>query len=255
MARNLSAFQQEEISYLQQADKLTFAYDAVRGEAPPSSTPLGTTQINTAQSTSIFGFKRENVTIAYRDFFNTLVMPQLLSDLSAEHVMRFTGSTQELMKLDNMASELYANKFVKESILNGRTVTQEDVDRAKAKAVQEYKKLGTSRFLQIKKAFYEDAEFEFDYVIDNENYDVQSMAINLKSVIGDLASNPAILQDPRLKLLYFKFAEKLGINQAELDAADDQATEMQQHMAQQEGIQELTQGKISPQLALPTNQQ
>lgn len=231
--RNLSAFESEEQSYLQQAEKLTFSYDAVRGENPASGTPLGTTEIVTSQAMSTFGFKRENVTIAYRDFFNSLVMPQLLSDLNAEHIMRFTGSSQELAKLDMMASELYANQFIKEEVLKGNFPTIADVEKAKQEKIKEYKKLGTSRFLKIKEAFYDDAEFEFDYVIDNENYDVQAITSNLKTVIGDLASNPAILQDPRLKLMYFKFAEKIGVSQAEIEAADEQAAEMEQHEAQQ----------------------
>jgi hypothetical protein len=87
-------------------------------------------------------------------------------------------------------------------------------------------------------------EYEFDYVIDNENYDVQSIAANLKSVISDIASNPAILQDPRLKLMYFKFAERIGINQAELEAADDQAQEMQQSMQGQQQLQQALQGNF-----------
>lgn len=236
--RNLGAFQDEEASYMQQADKLTFSYDAVRGENPASGTPLGTTEIVTSQAMSTFGFKRENVTIAYRDFFNTLVMPQLLSDLSAEHIMRFTGSSQEILKLDTMASELYANDFIKEEVLNGKFPTQQEVDKAKQDRVKQYKKLGTSRFLKIKEAFYDDAEFEFDYVIDNENYDAQAITSNLKTVIGDLASNPGILQDPRLKLMYFKFAEKIGVSQAELESAEDQASEMEQHVGQQQMLQQ-----------------
>jgi hypothetical protein len=242
--RNLAAFDSEEQSYLQQADKLTFAYDAVRGENPTASTPLGTTQIVTAQASSTFGFKRENICIAYREFFNELVMPQLLSDLTAEHVMRFTGSTQELQKLDMMAAELHSNNFIKSKVLNGEFPTQEEVEAEKQKSIREYRKLGTSRFLAMKKAFYGDVEYEFDYVIDNENYDVQSIAANLKSVISDIASNPAILQDPRLKLMYFKFAERIGINQAELEAADDQAQEMQQSMQGQQQLQQALQGNF-----------
>lgn len=231
--RNLQAFSSEEQSYLQQADKLTFAYESVRGETPPSSTPLGTTQIVTAQASSTFGFKRENICIAYRDFFNEMVMPQLITDLTEEHIMRFTGSSQELMKLDTMASELHANDFVKKELLAGRIVTQEQVDLEKARAIKEYKKLGTSRFLNLKKSFYDNAEYEFDYIIDNENYDTQTLATNLKTVISDIAGNPSILQDPRLKLLYFKFAQNLGVNQAELELADEQAQNQEQGNVEQ----------------------
>jgi len=232
--RNLQAFDSEESSYLSQADKLTFSYEAVRGETAPSSTPLGVVQIANAQASSVFAFKRENFALGIRDFFNELVLPQLMRDLTKEHIMRFTGSPQELMKLDNMGSELYANEFIKSRILNGHNITAEEVDAAKRKFVSEHKKLGQNRFVKLKDAFYDDVQFEFDFIIDNEQADPQIMASNLQKVIGDLASNPAILQDPRLKLLYFKFAEKIGVSTAELDLADDQANQQQQAVQQQQ---------------------
>jgi hypothetical protein len=226
--RNFGAFKDEEESYGQQVDKLTFAYEALRGETAPTSTPLGTTQIATAQASSVFGFKRENVCIVLREFFNEYVLPDALNDLNEEHIMRFTGSAQELAKLDGAAAELYANEFIKQRMLNGEGISPEEVEQAKQKMVMHYRRNGTSRFVKIKKALYGKAEFEFDYVIDNENVDMQSMAVNLKSVIGDLASNPNILQDPRLKLLYFKFAETIGVNPAELELADEQAQAKEQ---------------------------
>jgi hypothetical protein len=224
--RNLPAWNDEETSYMQQADRVSFAYQAMRGESPPSSTPLGTTQIVTAQASSSFAFKRENVAIAYREFFNELVMPQLISDLTPEHVMRFTGNSTELLALDQAACELYANDVVKESMLAGRLVTPQIVEIAKQKAMDTYKKMGSSRFLKMKQAFYKDAEYDFDYVIDNEQVDPQAMVTNLQKVISDLASAPQLLEDPRLKLLYFKFAQNLGVNAAELEMADEQAQKM-----------------------------
>ena len=236
--RNLAAFKDEELSYIGQADKLSFAYEAVRGETPPTSTPLGVVQIATAQSTSVFAFKRENESIFLREFFNELVMPQLLSDLSEEHIMRFTGSSTELQKMDEAASELHTNEYIKTRILSGNVVNPAEVELAKQAAIKEYKKLGSSRFLKIKKEFYNKAEYEFDFVIDNEQVDPQVLASNLQKVIGDLAGNPNILNDPRMKLLYFQFAEKLGINRAELEMADEEA-----------------QGQLQAQQRLQSNQQ
>jgi len=246
--RNLSAFKDEEDSYAQQVEKLSFAYEAVRGETPASSTPLGTTQIVTAQAQSVFGFKRQNQTIMLREFFNELVTPQLIRDMSEEHIMRFTGTVQELMKLDQACAELHANDFIKQSILSGKSISPEEVELEKQRAVSEYRKLGTSRFLKIKRDFYKDAEYEFDYVIDNEQVDPLNQALNLKDLINGF--DPALLQDPRIKLLYFKYAEKLGVNQAEMDIADEEAQQMPQLQVNQlQNGQGITQGQDS--LATP----
>jgi hypothetical protein len=224
--RNLPAFDSEETSYLGQADRLSFAYEAIRGQEPNSNTTLGQTQIQTANATSVYAFKKENLSLFLQDFFNDLVMPQLMKDLTPEHIMRFTGSVQELEKLDKAASEVYANDIIKERILNGDPAYQEDLDGLKEKAVAEFRKLGESRFVKIKDAFYDDAEFEFDFLVTNEQEDPSQIAQNTQAML--MAYNPQAMADPRFRLIWYKFAEKLGIGQGELEMADQQATEQMQ---------------------------
>jgi len=243
--RNLPAFKDEEESYTQQVDKLSFAYEAIRGDTTDvSQATLGQTQIAVAQGTSVFAFKKENLGLFLQEYFNDLVMPQLMKDLNAEHIMRFTGSAQELQSLDEAAAELHANEYAKTEILGGRMVTKDHVEQAKDLARKTYAKLGENRFLKIKEAFYDDAEFEFDFLVVNEQADPSIMANNIQQVIGEVAGNPAILQDPRLKLLFYKLCEQLGISQAELELADQQAQKQEQAQAQQ---QQLPPGK-PPQL-------
>ncbi len=227
-----SEFKNEEDSYNNQTDKLSFAYEALRGDTGDASTPLGTTQIAVAQGTSVFAFKKENLALFLQDYFNDLVMPQLLKDLNADHIMRFTGNTQELQKLDQAASEVYANDVIKKAILSGSAPMQEDFDAAKDKAIKTYQKLGENRFLKIKNAFYDDAEFEFDFLITNEQADPAKMATNIQAVLAEVGN--INLDDPRIKLLFGKLCEQLGISPAELELADQQA---QQQIQQQQQMQ------------------
>lgn len=236
--RALPAFDSEEQSYMGQADRLSFAYEAIRGQEPNSQTTLGQTQIQTANATSVYAFKKENLALMWQEFFNDLVMPNLMRDLTPEHIMRFTGSVQELEKMDKAAAEVYANDFVKEKILKGEPVFQEDLEGIKQKAIESYRKMGESRFVKIKDAFYDDAEFEFDFIITNEQDEpglkTQNYQLVLTTLINAVASGA--LNDPRVKLGLQKWAESMGISQAEFDLADQQATEQQQ-MMQQQGLQ------------------
>lgn len=226
--RNLPAFESEEEDYANQVDKLTFAYEAIRGDAPERTTPLGTTQIAVAQATGVYGFKRQNLAIFLREFFNDLVMPQLMKDLTPTHIMRFAGTSQELDKLDAAAAELHANEVIIKAAISGERIDINLQNAARQKALTEYKKNGTNRFLKIKEAFYQDAEFEFDFNIDNEQIDPNAMIQGIQALFGFL-QNPAVLQDPRLKMLFYQAAETLGIPPAEIEFADTQATQMEQN--------------------------
>lgn len=240
--RNLPAFKDEEESYKMQADRLSFAYEAVRGESMPSSTPATNALIATQTATSVYGFKRENLTNMYREFFNDLVLPQLLSDLTPEHIMRFTGSAQELAKIDQAAAELYANDRIKESLLNGKMMSREEIEMAKELYIGLLKKGGDTRFLNVKENLYKDVQFEFDFIISNEQADPAVLAQNTQAILSPLIQSYG-LDDPRVKMLFRKFSEQLGISQAEIELADTQSSEKQ--------VQPMQPQQMTPTLSAP----
>lgn len=245
--RNLPAFDSEEQSYLAQADKLSFAYEAVKGDTEDAkNSTLGQTQIAVAQATSVFAFKKQNLALMLRPFFNELVMPQLLKDLTPEHIMRFTGSTQELNKLDEAAADLHVNEEIKRKVLNGERVDLAFQELTKEEAIKTYRKLGTNRYIKIKENFYGDAEYEFDFNIDNEAIDPNKIVAGVQFLIGNFMANPAALQDPRMKLMYNKAAEQFGISPAEIELADSQATQMVQEGQLPTLAEEQGQGAESP---------
>jgi len=225
--RNLPAFQQEEESYANQVDKLSFAYEAIRGDNAPGDQTLGEVQIQVASATGVYGFKKKNLRYFLKSFFNDLVLPQLVKDLTPEHIMRFTGTAQELDKLDEAAAELYANEVIIKTAIEGGKIDQALQDAARQKAIKEYRKNGTNRFLKIKEQFYKDAEFDFDFDIENQDTDPNKMLQGIQFLFTFL-QNPAVLQDPRAKLLFYQAAEQFGIAPAEIEFADSQATQMQQ---------------------------
>ena len=57
--------------------------------------------------------------------------------------------------------------------------------------------------------------------------DPAKMATNIQAVITEVSQNPNILTDPRLKLLFNKLCEQLGISTAEIEIADHQAQQNQ----------------------------
>lgn len=220
--RNLPAFKDEEDSYNQHADRLSFAYEAARGEIPTNTTATAVVLSN-QQATSVLAMKRENFTNILRDFFNDFVGENLLRDLTPEHIMRFAGSIQELDKLDMAAAEVYANDVILSKALNGEKVSIADQEEARQKAIDHYKKMGQNRFVKIKSNFYKDIEFEYDFNIANEQVDPNSAVQNTQVIFTALAQNPALLEDPRIKLLFFRYAEYLGVSPGELELVDNQA--------------------------------
>ena len=62
--------------------------------------------------------------------------------------------------------------------------------------------------MSVKERFYSDAEFEFDIIVSNEQEDAQIVSQNLFTVFTSLAKNPGMLQDPVIRTVFYKWAQK-----------------------------------------------
>jgi hypothetical protein len=214
--RNLAAFGNEEASYLAMADRISFANDLVTGGQLPTSTPATNAVIQQNNSVSVFLFKRQNVTNWLQDFFTDLVLPQALKDMTAEHILRYTGDSSVLALID----DAYVNVEKFNAILTSeKAMSEEEMMAVEFSARTELQKLGSTRFVKIKESLYNDLEFEFDIQIGNEQEDPNVMANNIKAVLVDLVTNPTLMDNPLAKLLFSEYAQRIGINPAKLEMA------------------------------------
>lgn len=241
--RNFSAYGDEENRYAQQAKENTFSYDAVRGEQLPVSTPATNAVIQDRNAVSVFNFKRQNLANMLRYFFKELVIPQAIRELTPAHIFNFIGTPEELNKLDDILVKSYASKIAIEKILAGEII--DNYEELKQNISDQLKKRGASRYFDIIDGYYKTAEFDFDINVDNEQEDSQLITQNLFSVIQAIASNPMILQDPVIKVLFYEYAEKVGVSPIKLEVASIQASQNNQ-MNQSIGQLPVGTGSMTP---------
>lgn len=244
-SRNLSGFQQAYTAEDQHADRLTFSYDAVRGENAPASATLGAVQIQEQQATSAFEYKRENIAIFLNEFITDIVLPSLQKELNKEHVFRLTGSIEELNKLRMNVAKNYANQQAIEMMLNGELVTQDIVDMMINDRMKELSQDGDKMWVSVMKDFFKNLDYYVDVVISGENKNTFAQINNAQAVLGILAKDPTIMQDGAKRSILFKALSNLGMHISELQDIEDKVTE-QNAMAQQ-----MPQSPIAPTQPLP----
>lgn len=232
-ARDLGSFTQEEQRYDQLADRLSFAYDATRGESLGKSTPATNAVLQNNAATGVFDFKKENIGIDLRYFLLEWVLPQLKKDLTPEHILRFTGSMSDMRKVDDAIVESMTRAETMDRLLNGNIVTDQDKQTIQDQIRVQLSKRGAERWIKVVEGFYKNVEADFDFIITNEQKDVQTMASNLFTILSAVAGNPAMLQNPLTKALLKKYSEMIGIPAVELDFADADAQDMEQRNAGQ----------------------
>lgn len=231
--RNLAAFNSEEQIWTKLADQITFSYDASRGEAVSASTPATNAVIQNNNVNSFFQKKRENFGLFITELVNDHVLPQVVRDISNDHILRFMGEPEDLARFDERIMPFFIKKQVIDEIMGGRMVDDVRLGEIKGEVQNQLRRMGSQRFAEIKKDMYRNSKFMFDLVVTDEQQDSAVMAQNTFKFISDLAANPAIIDDPVLKTFYAKYASQIGISPMELEMAIQKRQEMQATQPQQ----------------------
>lgn len=234
--RNMQAFNEENEAYGILADKVSFVNDLISGGQLPTSTPATNAAIANQNSTSLLKFKRENFAIFIREFFDEFVLPSVVKDITPEHVLRFTGDSSELQKLDDAHATVAVNDAVFNQVMKtGVIPSQDEVQMLKQVIIQAQKKKGGHRFADMVKDFYGDTDFEFDILMDEEQEPIATLANNTFQLLTAIAQNPTLLENPVTKALIYEWASKVGISPVKLQMAE---SDMQQQPQQQQNPQQ-----------------
>ena len=232
--RDLTSFRLEEQSYRQQAQDLSFSYSSIQGSQGAETT--ATTAItNVKSTTNVFDFKKEGIANDLRDFLNEFVKDDVIKDLTPEHVLIFTGNVDQLNIFDEQLATWYTNRYFIKQLSQSNDITIEDYENYKAKTISDLKKGKLERKTLIEEGWYADSDVWLDFNVDNESIDPATMFSNSNSVLIALAQNPGILQDPRLKIIFYKYMESLGINPTEIELAEQSM--MSNPMSQNSGVE------------------
>lgn len=217
--RDLSSFRLEEDAYYRAAQDITFSYEAVRGDIGAETTAT-TATISTQRAGSVFEFKRENIGNDLRNFLNEFVKPDVIKEITPAHILVFTGNTEELNIFDEKFAQSKTNQYFIKNLVNGKLLTAEDLEEFKNNITINLKKGSIDRQAIIENDYFADSDLWLDFNLTNESFDPATMLNSSNSVLIALAQNPGILQDPRLKVIFYKYMESMGINPVEIELAE-----------------------------------
>jgi len=219
-------FQALKQDYDMLADKMTFSTQLMSGQAPPASSTATAVLNQTQQAGSVFDYKRENVGLFLEEFVHDLVFPDLEKDIMASHRFRFQGSSTEMKAMRRMVARAAVQAAVEKHVQEtGRDVTDEEIDQIEQSVMSKLEKAGNRIWIDVQKAFYANVDYDLDLVTTGENRNVAAQLANVQTVLGLIARNPTILDNPVLRRLLFKMMTLVGMNSSELEALESEAQE------------------------------
>lgn len=209
---SLPQFQNTVDRWNTQYERATNTFDSVTGETLPSNTPLGSVAIQSAQASSFFDYRREEAGIFWTDVLMDWVIPYLIKKINKDHILSSDFSIEELKIIDRAFAVNEANTRVKEAILSGKILTDEDYQQAIEGLTQFIAQDGKRRYIDIPKDYFKDYEDNITIDITGETRNKQATLQTLSSILNQVSSNPAILQDQTLMQIFNEILELSGVD-------------------------------------------
>lgn len=194
--------------------EMTATPDAMRGITPVSGTPLGTTELLTAQSTSLFEIMTENKGLALEDMIKTYIIPKIKSELKHKDEILAILDDAGIKEIDAMYIPKEAikrfNSRSKEAILSGQPVQPFNPTMEQGIVKQEMDAMGNKRSFvpdEIGEKQWNDifSNFQWENIrveITNENSDKQVILGVLNDVFGKIISMQGREMSPDEKMIF-----------------------------------------------------
>lgn len=203
------------------AKEITSTPDALRGETQPSGTAWRQVEALRVESHSLFELMTENKGLHIGEMMSKYVIPHLKKKMDTTDELVATLDAQGLTQFDAMYIPAEAirrdNEQIKKTVLSGEIASNLNQDELQNDIKKELSQLGTLRFIKPSeidgktwKDMLGDLEWEVQVDATSEETDKDAVVTTLTTVLQTIASNPMILQDPNMKLLFNRILEETG---------------------------------------------
>lgn len=220
---NISAMQSYENDWINVANQINGISEAMRGDNPPAGSAWRQTQVLLQESHSLFELMTENKGLDLIEMLTDYVIPYFKKQLNNANEISAILEEHQIKQIDSRYIPNEAmrrvNQKKKQTILSGQIYDPGMEANDMASATQEIQDnlKGNQRFIkpsEIKgttwKDILKDIDWELEIDVTGENQDVQAMMTTLTTVLQTIATNPAILQEPNMKMIFNRILSLSG---------------------------------------------
>lgn len=189
---NKSAFDNNINKWEQIARTIGSASDPQLGLNPTSGTPLGTTEIVTAQGIGIHEYRRGKIANFWAEIYREWTMTHLSREINKGSKWLDDLTLSELKEISERVATKEANNRIKRMILAGKSVTPEEAETFKAIIKEGFMKGGEKRFIEVIKDEFKDLAMDVEISIAGKQKNLAEVVSKLNSVFRTLFTPGAI---------------------------------------------------------------
>lgn len=209
---NKAAFDDNTNRWEQSARVKGSASDPQLGLNPTSGTPLGTTQIVTNQGQGIHEYRRGQLATFWGEIYRDWVLQYLTNDINKGDKWLDELSVDELEEVAQRIAINESNKKIKELLIQGNIITNEQRDLLTTAIKDNFKRGGKNKFMEIAKEEFSKIPLMVKFNIAGKQKNLYEVVNKLNGIFTTVLSNPGILQQPGMAELFSDILESSGFS-------------------------------------------
>lgn len=225
------------------AKEITSTPDSITGDTMPSGTAYRQVAILNQEAHSLFEIMTENKGLAIEQMMRKYIIPYLRKQMDTSEEISATLSDHNITQLDSMyvtseSIRRHNAKLAFEAMNNPISQPAQglDIPAEENKIRGELGKMGNQRFIKPSdiptktwSEIFENLTWDVEVEVTPEQSEKEAILTTLTTVMQTLATNPAVLQDPNMKLLFTKILETTGaVSPIEISATPQPVQQPQQ---------------------------
>ena len=217
--RSLTMFNNEEIGWENHAKDLGGAQDPVQGKEPVSGTPFSSLQAQIQQGMGLHEYRRGQFAKHIEEIYMDDFIPQIAKKITQGAKFLSELSLDELQYVTDCLVRNEANKMIKERVLDGHTITAEEIGVFKDLVRSEFQKKGNKHFIEILKGEFKNVKLGVKVVVAGKSKNLAAQADKLSSALRFILStyNPQTggfpaLDDPRISKMINSLWQSSGLD-------------------------------------------
>lgn len=187
---NIQLFTQSINGWYEYAQVSGAAFDPLMGKEQPSGGTFRGQERTVAQGQGIHNHRRGKRAKFLEEVYRDMILPDIKKEILKGQKFLAQLSTEELTWVADTLSEKQADERVKQAILNGQVVTQEQRDTYKQMVKGGFLKKGNKHLIEILKGEFEDIEIKMGINIAAKQKDMVGLSDKLLSIFQFIFANP-----------------------------------------------------------------
>lgn len=224
-SHDITALQNYGVQWKQLGNEITGISESMLGQTAPSGTAWRQVDALLQENHSLFELMTENKGLAIEMMLREFVIPFLKKKMDNSEEITTTLNSYDITKIDRRYIKNYSinqtNKQIMDMVLGtGRIVTPEMQNQMTQEIAQQAQQTladqGSQRFFKPSeigdktwKDLFKDLEWDLEVDVTNENLDRDALT-TLNTMMITLGKNPALLDDPRIQMIWNKILELTG---------------------------------------------